>query len=150
MRIGFVVNDVAGERPNYSTTRLAMTALRMGHEAWVIGVGDFAYDPDQSISARARSAPKESYASGEAYLTALRGPKAKQERLSARDIDVILLRNDPADDIVSRPWAQHAGIVFGQRAAQRGTIVLNDPTGSRRRSTRCTSRTSRRRCARAR
>jgi glutathione synthase len=129
MRIGFVVNDVAGERPNYSTTRLAMTALRMGHEAWVIGVGDFAYDPDQSISARARSAPKERYASGEAYLTALRGPKAKQERLSARDIDVILLRNDPADDIVSRPWAQHAGIVFGQRAAQRGTIVLNDPDG---------------------
>jgi glutathione synthase len=129
MRIGFVVNDIASEQPNYTTTRLAMTALRLGHEAWVIGVGDFAYDPNQSISFRARSAPRDKYSSGEAFLTALRGPTAKQERLSARDIDVILLRNDPAEDIVARPWAQHAGIVFGQRAARRGTIVLNDPDG---------------------
>jgi glutathione synthase len=129
MRIGFVVNDIATERANYSTTRLAITALRMGHEAWVIGVGDFAYDPDQSITVRARSAPKGRYTSGEKYLTALRGTAAKQERLSARDLDVILLRYDPAEDIIARPWAQHAGIVFGQRAAMRGTIVLNDPDG---------------------
>ncbi len=129
MRIGLVVNDIATEHPNYSTTRLGMTALRMGHEAWVIGVGDFAYDPNQSISTRARSAPGTKYSSGEAYLSALRGPEAKQERLSVSDFDVILLRNDPADDIISRPWAQHAGIVFGQRAARRGTLVLNDPDG---------------------
>jgi glutathione synthase len=129
MRIGFVVNDIATEGPNYSTTRLAMTALRMGHEAWVIGVGDFAYDPDQSISARARSVPKVRYGSGAAYLEALRGPEAKRERLSVGDFDVILLRNDPAEDMISRHWAQHAGIVFGKRAVQRRAIVLNDPDG---------------------
>ena len=34
MRIGFVVNDVATEQKGYSTTRLAMTAINQGHEAW--------------------------------------------------------------------------------------------------------------------
>jgi glutathione synthase len=45
------------------------------------------------------------------------------------DLDVILLRNDPSLDAEDRPWAAHAGIVFGQLAAQRGVIVLNDPEG---------------------
>jgi glutathione synthase len=129
MRIGFVVNDIATEEPNYTTTRLAMTALQMGHEAWTLGVGDFAYDPDQSISTRARTVPKTRYSSGDTYLRELRGDAAKQERLSISDFDVILLRNDPAVDALTRPWAQHAGIVFGQRAMQRRTIVLNDPDG---------------------
>jgi glutathione synthase len=129
MRIGFVVNDIATEEPNYTTTRLAMTALQLGHEAWAIGVGDFAYQADQSISALARSVPRSKYSSGESYLRDLRGNKARTERISVSDLDVLLLRNDPALDATSRAWAQHAGIVFGQRAVQRRTVVLNDPDG---------------------
>jgi len=129
MRIGFVVNDVATEEANYTTTRLAMAALEMGHEAWTLGVGDFAYDPDQSINARARTVPKKKYKSGEAYLDALRGGDAITERVPVGDFDILLLRNDPAADAITRPWAQHAGVVFGQRAVQRQAIVLNDPDG---------------------
>jgi glutathione synthase len=129
MRIGFVVNDIATEEANYTTTRLAMTALQMGHEAWTLGVGDFAYNADQSISARARSVQKAKYGSGDVYLRDLRGKAAKQECLSVSDFDIILLRNDPAVDAIARPWAQHAGIVFGQRAMKRSAIVLNDPDG---------------------
>ena len=33
MKIGFVVNDIATEKPVYTTTRLAMTAGRLGHDA---------------------------------------------------------------------------------------------------------------------
>ncbi|MCB0153988.1 MAG: glutathione synthase, partial [Anaerolineae bacterium] len=54
MRIGFVVNDIATEGKGYTTTRLGMTAINMGHEAWVMGVGDLAYDPDEKIRGRAR------------------------------------------------------------------------------------------------
>ena len=39
-----------------------------------------------------------------------------------------MLRNDPADDR-DRPWAMTAGIVFGKLAAERGVLVLNDPSG---------------------
>jgi glutathione synthase len=38
-----------------------------------------------------------------------------------------MLRNDPAEDIGERPWAQTSGILFGQLAVQRGVIVVNDP-----------------------
>ena len=58
MRVGFVVNDIETEQQGYTTTRLGMALINLGHEAWVMGAGDFAYDPDEKIPARARSASK--------------------------------------------------------------------------------------------
>lgn len=129
MKIGFVVNDIQTEEKGYTTTRLGMTAINMGHEAWVMGVGDLAYDPDEKIRARARMAPAKSYKSTEAYLKALQGPRAKRERITVDDLDVLMLRNDPSADAVQRPWATTAGIIFGRVAMRHGVIVLNDPDG---------------------
>lgn len=127
MRIGFVVNDVMTEDHRYTTTRLEHSALRLGHEAWVMGVGDFIYDPDGTISANARHAPGSRYKSSQTYLRALQGDDAERERIVVDDLDVLLLRNDPADDAAERPWAQTSGILFGQLCARRGVTVLNDP-----------------------
>ncbi|MEX0715108.1 MAG: glutathione synthetase [Planctomycetaceae bacterium] len=130
MKIGFVVNDIWTEQAGYTTTRLAMSAANRGHETWVMGVADFAFDPDDRIRARARAAPEgKKYKSTAAYLTDLQGPKARAERLTVDDLDVLLLRNDPAEDQVRRPWAQTAGIMFGRAATRAGVIVLNDPNG---------------------
>ena len=129
MRIGFVVNDIATEEEGYTTTRLAMTAFNHGHEAWLIGTGDFAFDPDDKVRARARSAPPAKYKTGKAFLQELRGPKGLVERITVDDLDVLMLRNDPAQDQGRRSWAQQAGIVFGRAAMRRGVIVLNDPDG---------------------
>ena len=129
MRIGFVVNNIMTEEKGYTTTRLGMAAINMGHEAWVMGVGDFAYDPDEKIRARARSAPAKSYKSTEVYLKALQGGRAKKERITVDDLDVLMLRNDPSADAIQRPWAQSAGIIFGRVAMRHGVIVLNDPNG---------------------
>src|SRR3546814_10467364 len=38
-----------------------------------------------------------------------------------------MLRNDPSIEFEKRPWAQNAGIVFGQLAQCHGLVVLNDP-----------------------
>lgn len=73
MKIGFVVNDVMTEQAGYTTTRLAMWAINRGHEAWTIGLGDFAYDPDESIRARGRTVPKRQYKSTEAICPFYRG-----------------------------------------------------------------------------
>lgn len=129
MRIGFVVNDIGTEQPGYTTTRLAMAATNRGHETWLIGVADFAFDPDDRIRARARAAPNRKYKATSAYLADVQGPKARAERLTVNDLDVLILRNDPAEDQVRRPWAQTAGIMFGRAAARAGVIVLNDPNG---------------------
>lgn len=129
MKIGLVVNDIDTEQPVYTTTRVGMEAFANGHEPWVMGVGDFFYAADQSVGARARSAPPRKYKSPQTYLEELRGPKARTERISMSELDVLLLRNDPSVDALDRPWATTAGIVFGKRAMQQGVIVLNDPDG---------------------
>ncbi|MDQ3368581.1 MAG: glutathione synthetase [Myxococcota bacterium] len=127
MKIGLVCNDIATEEASYTTTRLGLSALEMGHEVWVMSVGDFANGPDESVHAWARTTPRATYRTTATYLTELQGPKARLERITVDDLDVLMLRNDPAADLGSRPWAQSAGMIFGQRAAARGVIVLNDP-----------------------
>jgi len=129
MRLGFVVNDVMTEEPTYTTTRLAMAAVNRGHEAWLIGTGDLALDPDDYVRARARSVPKTKYKSLKSFLDELRGPRGRVQRVTVDDLDVLLLRNDPAQDKGRRAWAQAAGIMFGRAAMRRGVIVLNDPDG---------------------
>lgn len=128
MKIGFLVNDIETEQAGYTTTRLAMAAINAGHEAWVMTPGDFAYDPDEKIRARARHAPKEKYTSGAAYLSGLRGKSHRTRRITVDDLDVLMLRNDPAQD-VDQPWRQQAGVDFGRLAMRNGVIVLNDPNG---------------------
>ena len=127
MKIGFVVNDVLTEQAIYTTTRLAMTAVNMGHESYLLGVGDFIYAPDGSIQAHTRSANGTSHGSLEDFLGQVQDKDTKSERMNLDDFDVLLLRNDPSDDAGDRPWAQTSGILFGQLAASRGVIVLNDP-----------------------
>ena len=129
MRVGFVVNDILTEEPGYTTIRLAMATMNLGHEAWLMGAGDFAYDADEKIRARARSVPKSKYKASESFLADLQGKKAKQERITVDDLDVVMLRNDPSTDTGLRSWAQGSGIIFGRVAMRHGVIVLNDPNG---------------------
>lgn len=127
MKIGFVCNDIATEETGYTTTRLGLSALERGHEPWLMSVGDFANDPDDSVRAWARTVPRTKYKNPTTYLRDLQSDKARVERISVDDLDVLMLRNDPAADLGTRPWAQSAGYIFGQRAAARGVIVVNDP-----------------------
>jgi len=127
MKIGLVCNDIATETATYTTTRLGLASLEMGHEVYLMSVGDFAHDPDGSVRAWARAAPRKTYRSTKTYLEDIQGEKAKVERVNVDDLDVLMLRNDPASDLGTRPWAQNAGLIFGQRAASRGVIVVNDP-----------------------
>lgn len=127
MKIGFVVNDVMTEKAAYTTTRLSMTAINMGHQAYTLGVGDFIYSPDGSINAFARTVKNERHESLKDYLAELQSDDTEWQRISVDELDVLLLRNDPSEDAVERSWAQTSGILFSQLAAARGTIVLNDP-----------------------
>jgi glutathione synthase len=127
MRIGFVVNDIKTEQAAFTTTRLAMCAANRGHEAWTLGVADFVYKPDGSVCANARAVPGGQYDSLTTFMQDLQGPQARQEQIAVDDLDMLLLRNDPSEDKAERAWAQTSGILFGQLAASRGVIVLNDP-----------------------
>ncbi len=127
MHIGFVINSLASEDHRYTTVRLAYTANRMGHEAWLIPVDALAADPDGTIQARAHAADGKRFRSQESYLAHVRSDEGRHERVCVDGLDVLFLRNDPAADAGDRPWAQTSGILFGQLAARRGVLVVNDP-----------------------
>lgn len=125
MKIGFVINDLATEQPTYTTIRLAQAATRAGHEAWLMSVGEFAYDPDGSFYAHAH--PAVNGKKQRSIQEFFEGFKRKARRIGVGELDVLMLRNDPAEDF-ERPWAQVSGFVFGQLAAREGVLVLNDPS----------------------
>jgi len=127
MKIGFVVNDLKTEEPGYSTTRLAMAAVNLGHKSYTFGVGDFMYAADGSIHSRARTTNGKIHKSLEKFLGVLQSDDAKSETICLDDLDVLMLRNDPSTDATDRPWAASSGILFGQLVARRGVMVLNDP-----------------------
>jgi len=123
------------EEAGFSTTRLGCEAVNQGHEVFVIGVGDFAYDPDESIRARSRSVPQKKYGSHESYLKDLQGSKSVKSRVTVDELDVLMLRNVPSDDYLKRPWASSSAAEFGRVAMRHGVIVVNDPNGLSKAST---------------
>ena len=127
MRIGFVVNDLEHEKPSYTTTALALEALRRGHEVRYVPVASFSRGPDDRLGAHVSWPPREAPDDPETFLEELRA--AKPERLPIDDLDVLMLRNDPADDFPERPWARLAAVNFARFAVEAGVLVLNDPEG---------------------
>ena len=128
MKIGFVINDIHTEVAAYATVRLARAARNLGHDVWLFGVADFIYDPDGSVHAKAVTPRKKKYKDNEELLEELQDEDAEPDRILIDELDVLLLRNDPAEDATSRPWAQTSAILFGKLAIERGVLVLNDPS----------------------
>ena len=77
-----------------------MAATGRGHEAWYLGVGDFAYDPDGTVKARARRRPQDAELQVHARCSCAtcRRRKAVKERIDVGELDVLMLRNDPSED----------------------------------------------------
>jgi glutathione synthase len=125
--IGFFVNDIEREYENYTTTTLAHRAACRGHRVCYLTPSDFVFNPDDSLSVHGRFLPKRKYKDRADFFTALKDDKAVSIKpLDVREIDVLMLRNDPSIDTQS-PWAMESGILFGREAVRRGVIVLNDP-----------------------
>ncbi len=125
MKIAFVINDIHTEKAGYTTTYLALTAHKRGHQVYVFGVGDLGYSSDGHMIAQARTVADHNYKSNETFFNAL--VKADREPISSKDLDVLFLRNDPSEDINNRNWAQNAAYIFGLIAMRDGVIVLNHP-----------------------
>lgn len=128
MRLGFVVNDVATEKNNYTTIRLARTAANQGHQVALIGLDGFVYDANGTVRAKAHVPRGDSYADDDAFLDEVQDEGADTERINVEELDVLMLRSDPAEEQVDRPWAPTSALLFAQLVTRRGVIVLNDPT----------------------
>jgi glutathione synthase len=132
MRIGIIVNDLFTEKAGYTTTQLAMNAVNMGHEVWYIDVDAFALRPDDHVWAHAWAVPDKRHRKPGAFLEALwqLAPENRHE-IDLYGLDVLLPRNDPSIDAITRPWARTAAINFARLACRHGVLVVNDPDGLR-------------------
>lgn len=129
MRIAFFVNSVETETSGYTTTTLALTAAQRGHAIVYVEPGDFILRPDDSLAVSAVVLPNAPYKTPEKLLAALQDAAKQKKTFAIGDIDILFLRNDPSLDASGRPWAAHAGLMFGRLAAERGVVVVNDPDG---------------------
>jgi len=125
MKIVFVINDIQTERPNTTTPLMMLRAHNRGHQVYAMGVGHFSFQAGPELKVRClrvppRSKPKHT----KALIESLQ--KAEEKRLSAQEIDVIFLRNNPTEEASGRFWAEHAGVAFGRLMQQNGVLVLND------------------------
>lgn len=127
MKIAFVINDIRTEKDNYTTIRLARRALRAGHEVALVSIVDFNYESDGSISGSCSVPCKDAYDSDADLLADLQAGDAPRPKRNLCALDVMMLRSDPADEVLTRPWAPNSALLFAQLAARAGVIVLNDP-----------------------
>lgn len=125
MEIAFIINDIATEKPGYTTVHLAWKAHQMGHHVYLRGVGELHHTPDGHVGGHGHAPGKGRFRTAETFLESCRSEA--RAPVSSAMLDVLMLRNDPTDDAVDRTWAQTAGIVFGQVAVARGVLVVNDP-----------------------
>lgn len=127
MRIAFLINDMATEVDEYTTTRLARAAARAGHEVWYVGVGDVELGPgDDRLMARAHAAELAEGDTLESFIERARGRDA--ERIVLDHLDALFLRNESLEDLPERPWAIPLAPIFGEMLQARGVTVVNDPS----------------------
>ncbi len=126
MRLAFVVNDVATEIDEYTTTRLARAACQAGHEVWYVGVADIELGESEGhLIARARRATFEAGDTLESFMD--RTKEGATQRVVLDRLDALYLRTESVDDLQERPWASPLPVVFGQMLKARGVTVVNDP-----------------------
>lgn len=126
MKIAFIINDHDTEKYNYTTPSLGFAAYKRGHEVYFIGVGELSYATKGHLSVRSKTIKDRNFKNVETYFKALQ--KEKFTTLSSEDLGVLFLRNNPADEINERDWAQNAAFIFGEIAMRNGVLVLNHPS----------------------
>jgi glutathione synthase len=129
MKVCMIVNNITTEREPYTTTVLAHKMHNRSHEIFYMGIEDLSWYPEGCAGGRAVKAESKKFRTRASYLEAIKAEVPNKEKLLFKDIDIVMLRNDPAEEDKTRAWARVAGISFGQMAIEEGVIVLNDANG---------------------
>lgn len=126
MKICFVISDLQTEGCGTSLV-LMKKAHEMGHEVYVMGVGDFNFHFDRPISIYCKKFPMSFKGkTNEEYHAKMQSDKLKFSAIDVTELDVLFLRNNPTEESSDRHWAEQAGIAFGRMVQQAGVLVLND------------------------
>ena len=85
-----------------------------------MGVGDFSHRADGTVAAHARRrGASKAHDAPSRSSSASRTTSTSAERSAIDDLDVLVMRNDPAEDVTERPWAVTSGVLFAQLSRRR-------------------------------
>ena len=128
MRIGFVVNDVQTEKPEYTTTRLALAATRLGHDAWMMGVGDFSHRADGTVGATGAVDERQEVTSRSRPTSAsIQGDEATEAQISRRRPRRLDAAQRSGRGRHRPAVGRHVGHPVRAADVANGTLVVNDP-----------------------
>jgi glutathione synthase len=128
VKLVFFVNEVDTEVDEYTTTRLALAASKLGNEVWYVGAGDVIYESAGTIRATAHRGAHREGDDLSSYIERVKSDDSVED-LGLCDVDAVMLRNDSIEDLHERPWATNTGVVFGHVLKAQGVTVVNDPDG---------------------
>lgn len=123
MKTGILINDFESLGPRQSTVMLAQELVAQGHEVYMFAVSDLGMAAQGEVVAQARRGDAETNA--RRFIAALRAAPRETVRLGA--LDLVLCRTNPARD--DRLGLQSSALQLLEIAAARGAVVLNDPVG---------------------
>ena len=129
MKVCMVVNNIQTEEVPFTTTLLAQKMHNRKHEVFYIGLDNLSHFSEGLTGGHAVKADKKTFRTTGSYLESLKKNSKKKEKITSQDMDIFLLRNDPAEEDKTRAWARVAGISFGQLAIEENVMVLNDANG---------------------
>lgn len=124
MRIAFLVNDRRALEPDQTTTLLVAGAAARDHEVFVTDVRGLGLDADGKVVARAVPVRAPTHGDRRRLVVAL--GSRKDARIVLDDVDVLLLRTNPARDR-ENAWAHSTALAVARIVRDRGVSVVNDP-----------------------
>lgn len=127
MKVVILITDFERKKSVHTTIRLAREMTNRGHEVWFVSPGDFSLDPHDTLWMNAKRVKGTRYNQSSTYLKDLL-ENPVNEPLTANDVDLLLLRDNPSKYSVAGQWARPTGAIFGRVAARQGVLVLNDPS----------------------
>lgn len=126
MHCTIVVNSAAEIEPKQTTLNLIRVAAERGYTVWVTGVGDLSCPADGQVIGRVHQLKRAVYDNYHAILDEIQSGKPQPQPLSQSN--VVLMRTNPARDKAHAP--QHtAALALMRMVRDSGTVVLNDPDG---------------------
>lgn len=126
MKICFVINSIETEKCQ-TTVFLMHEARKRKHQVYVMTVGEFSFTHERELTIDTTYIPRTlTPESPQEFLEMLQSKQVKNQRINARDLDVLFIRNNPTEEDSGRRWAETAGIAFGRLVQQEGVLVLND------------------------
>src|SRR5262245_3731413 len=129
MKICFVVRSVYSQIITYTTTHLAYEAYRRGHKVYYSTVNSFSYSDDRRVRATVVSPGDGPFGNRMAFLEALQGDNAQREEVCLSEFDVVFLRHNPNELESERDKSRNPAIEFGRLLKHHGVLVVNDPGG---------------------